>query len=197
MLQCMTFITDLGDSGVLGALVIALSGYLYFAQCKREAIVLLASFIATSLAIALVKVLLMGCGSALRSYGLHSPSGHTALSLSVYGTLAALIGNQLKSHYRFIPAGIMIPLAALIAVSRVVLGYHTIPEVMAGLAIGTLTLLLTVTRLRKVELKAFNPALFLGIMLLIAVPLHGVRLPAESLIQLIAGQFRHFAQCAE
>jgi undecaprenyl-diphosphatase len=64
------------------------------------------------------------------------PSGHSAGSAAVYGTLAVLVALRLKRR-----AGWLIAVAAvfvlLVAASRVVLGVHYPTDVLAGLAIGT------------------------------------------------------------
>lgn len=193
----LVMITDLGDSAVLSALVVALCAYLLAQHCRREALILAGAFAAACVSIAAVKVLLMGCGTMLRHYGLHSPSGHSALSVTVYGLMAFLLGNRLPQRFRFIPMGLLIPLAIMIALSRVILGCHTLAEVIAGVLIGLVVLVGAEKLLAREPARRFNPFIFLFLMVAVAVAFHGLRLPAESIIQLIAHRFSVYARCAE
>ena len=64
--------------------------------------------------------------------GFSFPSGHAQASMSVYGYLA----NSLKKNYLYI-------LAFLVALSRIVLGVHTLRDVVFGLIIGLVFIRLT------------------------------------------------------
>ncbi len=126
----------LGDGGIWGALIIALP-LLYGAIAIRPALVMAATGI---LGVILYKALKRACvrerpfithtsialaGAPLDRYSF--PSGHTLHAVS--------FAWQASVHFPEL-AWILVPLAALIAGSRVVLGLHYPTDVLAGAAIG-------------------------------------------------------------
>jgi len=99
------------------------------------------------------KLLFLSCGSSfLPSHmtdALHSPSGHMGMSTAVYGGIAVLL---LKARPIWLQwSGGFLTLIFLLAMgtSRVVLGCHTLLEVIIGFLIGTslpITLMMTETK---------------------------------------------------
>jgi membrane-associated phospholipid phosphatase len=185
-----SFLTDVGDSGVL--LPIALVGVvtLWFFHSRRPAWLLLRSVLLAGGLITVLKVLFLSC-AAHWATGLSSPSGHACLSAVVYGTLATLIAGG-----RPVPVRVAIYLVAAafvgaIAVSRVALGVHTWLEVLVGLSVGVLAQLWFAwsyahTAPLRVDLKTFGAALVATLLLAF-----GIRLPAESFIRHLA---RHLGE---
>lgn len=192
----LTALTDLGDSAVLTALVLSMATCLLAQGNRREAVIVVGAFLMTSITISLAKVLLMGCGSALRHYGLQSPSGHSGLSFVTYGMLAILLRSRVSEKRRNYPLPLLIGLALSIAASRVLLGFHTREEVYIGLFIGSVVLIITAKVLTTRPLHSLNHYIVAYVAVTTVFLMHGVRLPAESLIQLIASYFRHVARCA-
>lgn len=64
------------------------------------------------------------------------PSGHTTLSLCLFGFLAVLIARELPPEKRKIPYWIAAFLVFFIGLSRVYLGVHWLTDVIGGLLIG-------------------------------------------------------------
>jgi PAP2 superfamily len=188
-------ITDIGDSAVLGALVVTVSACLFAQGCRREALVLMGAFIGASVSIALVKIVLMGCGGQLWQWGLRSPSGHSALSVTVLGTFGLLVRERLHGKYRYMVIGILLLLALIIAMSRVMLGFHTAEEVIAGICVGIIMLAAAHMSLRNKPLGSFNHYAIAYAATAVAFLTHGVHLPAESMIQVVASYFRLYVQC--
>src|ERR1700751_5270296 len=75
---------------------------------------------------------------------LHSPSGHTSLSTLVYGTLTLAVARTVQDCRRWLVviAGAMFILC--IAVSRIIVQAHSIPEVLLGSVLGLAALSLLV-----------------------------------------------------
>lgn len=194
--RLMAIITDVGDSAVLGVLVLALSICLLAQGCRREAIVIFGSFLVTSLCMSIAKILLMGCGSELRHMGLHSPSGHSALSIAVLGTLGLLIRDRMQGKRRYLPLIVLLALAFAIAYSRVALGFHSAKEVAIGIIIGVLVLAVAVAYLKRTPARPFNVYAVALITLAVGVAMHGIHLPAENILQLLAAHFRALTNCA-
>jgi membrane-associated phospholipid phosphatase len=82
---------------------------------------------------AVSKIYLYGCPL---TPALRSPSGHTSLSLMVYGGTALIVGLGRPVWQRVALALGVLVLVGAIAVSRVHLGRHTALEVATGLGIG-------------------------------------------------------------
>lgn len=72
------------------------------------------------------------------------PSGHTGISIAVYGFLAEIIGFELKSKLRWIPYAVAATIVTLVSISRLYLGAHWLTDVCGGALLG-LTILLLVT----------------------------------------------------
>ncbi|MGB9153068.1 MAG: phosphatase PAP2 family protein [Alphaproteobacteria bacterium] len=130
-------ITNLGDSAVTGALSVSLIVYLLILRQKRAALAVGAAFAVAALIIAVGKIALYSrCDLSEAPFGLRSPSGHTAISVAVYGLFAALVAASQTGRRRIIPYLVAVPLIGLIAASRVVLSYHTTGDVIAGLIVS-------------------------------------------------------------
>jgi membrane-associated phospholipid phosphatase len=192
----LLFITDLGDSAILGTLSLMVSLCFLFQGGRRESVALLFSLIGTAAAIGIAKILLMGCGSQLRSIGIHSPSGHSALSVAVLGTFALLIRERLPGIYRYVPSVVLLSLAFMIALSRVLLKYHTVAEVALGGCIGIISLLFIWKALSRTPPNKLNPHAAVYSALVIVFMLHGMQLPAEDIIKLFAEYFKLYTHCA-
>lgn len=199
-LAFLTVMTDLGDSSVIGAIVVLAALYLLCSRCVKASFALVLVFVGASGAIALAKLVLLGCRTHHDDFGIHSPSGHTALSMAVYGMLAILLSSQLKGAWRAIPAIMAALLIGMIAASRVLLGFHTSGEVAAGLTIGLMAILPGYFLLfNKHSVKPRFRILPLVILIMIAAALiHGNKIPAEGYIRLIAARLKHYLPlCAE
>lgn len=82
---------------------------------------------------ALAKILFMTCRGV---GGVYSPSGHTAFSVYFYGALALIAVSQTPAIAARLFAAACVALIALIAMSRVAIGGHTILEAVLGLVLG-------------------------------------------------------------
>jgi membrane-associated phospholipid phosphatase len=88
---------------------------------------------------AVLKIFFYGCPPVS---DMRSPSGHTGFSVLVYGGIALVTAVQTRGFCRILAVAIGSALILTIAVSRLVLEIHTLPEVSLGLIIGMLSLTL-------------------------------------------------------
>jgi membrane-associated phospholipid phosphatase len=174
-------LTDFGDLAVLMPLAAAMLIWLllYFSGAATRWV--LALGICVSLT-ALLKIVFYGCPPAS---DMHSPSGHTSLSTLVYGalTLAAATGRPGLRHVLVIGSGAGLILA--IAVSRLLLDAHSVPEVLLGLVIGTVSLALFSRRYVEGANTTVWP-LLVAAGVLVSI-LHGHELHAEQYLHRITG----------
>jgi len=179
------YVTDAGDSGVLLPVVLVSVGVLWFTHSRRVAWLQLRCVLAAIAAITLLKLLFLSCGAHWGA-ALTSPSGHACLSTVVYGTLASLLAGGRPPGVRAAIYGVTGLIVGVIAVTRVALGVHTWIEVVVGLLVGGLAFAWfawSYGRLQpqRLELRGFGLAV-----LLTALVVFGVRLPAESFLRHLA-----------
>lgn len=78
------------------------------------------------------------------------PSGHTTLSLALFGFLATLIARELPVEKRKIPYVVITVLVFIIGLSRIYLGAHWLTDVIGAVLLGlTCMLLVTLSYRRK------------------------------------------------
>ena len=211
-------ITNLGDSSVVLPLGALLTAMLWRYESVRAAWLMLRALVLCVAGLSALKLAFISCGHAWHAQ-LESPSGHTGLSILVYGALAAVAmgmtsvarsqelgGAELrpptgKSALRP-PAGgsalrlqamlpMLIgyaapPLVGAIAVSRVALRAHTLPEVSVGAVVGLASLLCFVLPYRKLPHARFPMGAFVLLMLAVLVVTYGENSPAENVIRYFA-----------
>ena len=179
----MRALTDFGDAAVVLPLLAVMLIWLLWLHARRAAI---SWVVAVSLCIvgtALLKILLYVCPPVP---DLVSPSGHTGLSMLVYGAIVLAIAAEGRGWR---PAAVLAAGAALIvgiAEFRLLLKMHSTLEVGVGVLIGTLTLTLFVRgylRSRS-EQRPLLPLVLpvIGVITL----LHGHELRAEGYLRAIS-----------
>lgn len=187
--RAVRFLTDFADQAVMLPVVLAVAVALAVQGWRRGAVVWLAVVFGTFAVLLALKLLCLACWPLLSPVGIRSPSGHTAAAIVVAGGLAALLLRRRTS---------ILPIAALagamIGASRLALGMHSPAEVAVGMVVGLagtaawIRLAGPVPRLQSGRLAA--------VVLLVALPLHGLHLPAEPTIRATAVQAsRLFAAC--
>ncbi len=132
-----------------------------------------------------LKLLFLACSTSFGTADLRTPSGHVAAATVVTGGLAALLLRRRAT---------VLPLAALaaivIGISRLLLGVHSLPEVVFGAAVGLVgatTLMLLAGR----PPHGLDPRRIVLTGAAIAVLFHGLHMPAEAHLR---GTALRFAQ---
>ena len=155
----------------------------------RLALAWIAGLIVCGAVTAALKIYFHAC--PIPGVALDSPSGHTSMSLFVFGGLTLVTAAQTRTWRRaavLLLGGLLI---LAIAWSRAMLDYHSLPEVIIGLIIGTLALTLFWLPFRR-----FRPAqmplwpLWIATLVPIVV-LHGHQISTENLLHRIALYLRN------
>lgn len=185
---CWNFIVDFGDIAVLAPATCAICVTLWLRGQSREALIWGAAFAAC---VAITIFLKAAIGSVEFDLFGHRfptkspPSGHTAISAAFYGGLAAFLRAALPGWIGRVTAAVLVVLIGLIAVSTIMLEWHTDIDVVAGLLLGgVFTALLA--RTARVRSHSRLDGLALGFAALIVIAaLHGFRLDVrvETLAQ--------------
>jgi membrane-associated phospholipid phosphatase len=180
-------LTGLGDAALLLPLAATIFLWLSLSGAARAAAWWTFSIVVCGGVTAVLKIFFWGCPPIS---DLYSPSGHTSLSTLVYGATALIIaveGDTWRSRIA-VAGGTALILA--IAVSRLLLDAHTIPEVVLGWIIGSASLALFGHQYRRLRPKNARLAPLLVGVVVLAAALHGRELRAEELLHWITGFLR-------
>ncbi len=187
------FITAFGNLGITLP-VAAMAAIVVVALAGWRALLLWVAAIVLALGLVLVaKLFFIPCGALFPALGIHSPSGHAASAVAIYGGIAVLIGRT-SGRGRFALFAILVLAAALasaIAVSRIVIGVHSVPEVILGSLIGLASPIVLAIGGRLLDRKAALRPWMVVLPLLPIVLLRGVDPHAEQAIDATAYWLAH------
>lgn len=137
--EVMVRITELGDHFVRNCVFIAVLAWLAWTRHKSAAIHWLITYAAVAACTKGFKVF----AHVPRPIDLYAgtshfafPSGHSSMSMTLYGFLAVLVAGELPAVRRWIPYGIAALLIVSIALSRLYLGAHWLTDAVGGIALG-------------------------------------------------------------
>jgi membrane-associated phospholipid phosphatase len=188
--RLLVIVTDLGDSAVTLPLALLVLVVLLVARERRIALRWLLMVAGCGAAIGALKLVFGACTLRLGFLDIVSPSGHTAMSTGIYGSLALLIGPPLRPTARHVTAAAAAVLIVAIAVSRVLLHVHDTPEIILGLAVGLAAVVWFHVALRREPPRGLPLAwLTLG-GLAVVVAMHGTRANVEPDVRALAGWLR-------
>jgi membrane-associated phospholipid phosphatase len=179
------YLTDFADQAVILPLVLATAIALAVQGWRRGALVWLLVVAATFAAILALKLMFLSCSSLFGPMDIRSPSGHVAAATVVAGGLAAMISRRRASI-------LLVALLAgmVIGVSRLVLGMHSLPEVVLGALVGLIgaaTLLYSAGTPPRLTI-----APLITVIVVVATVFHGLHLPAEAAIRHTAFRVAQF-----
>jgi undecaprenyl-diphosphatase len=147
-------VTTLGSSQVLIAVAVAAALGLALRGRWRSALALLAAYAITDVTVAAVKLLVSRPrpdANLTEAGGFSFPSGHSAMSMAVYGCLAFALARTCRGFPRAACALTGAAIVVAIGLSRIYLGVHYPSDVLAGWTTGAAILIVTwllVSRLR-------------------------------------------------
>jgi len=170
------FITDFADQAMVLPTLAMIGVWLLLAESRRTVLVWVASCAVVLGGIFLLK-LVLPCTTG--AYGLRSPSGHTGSAILVSGAVLLLVTRPARGRRSWAVATAL-AIGVLVAVTRLTLGAHTLPEVIAGAVVGTAgVLVFSTAELTPPRVPSFYLVAGFGVLALL---LHGTRLPAERWI---------------
>ncbi len=172
----MNFLTDFADQAVILPLVLAIAATFAMQGWRRGAAAWLVAIGVTFGVLLALKILFLGCQPVFRPFGVVSPSGHVTAATIVAGGLMTVVTRRVP----LILAGAAAA-AAVIALTRLLLAVHSVPEVVLGGLVG-LAGAYGLARLAGPS-PALRPLALAGVVLAVVAIFHGMRLPAEQPIR--------------
>lgn len=137
------FVTSFGDSHVIAAWTIAGALALLAGERYRAAATVALSVVGAQVVVAALKALIerprpLGAEALAQASGYSFPSGHSASSMALYGSVALVAAGWLRGPMR---TGAIVVGAAVVAgvgATRVYLGVHFPTDVAAGWIVGAM-----------------------------------------------------------
>jgi len=84
------------------------------------------------------------------------PSGHTGMSLVIFGALAYFSGKLIKPSFKWIPYTLASLAVLLVASSRLYLGAHWLTDILGSIALGLTVLFCVIIQYRRRAKKQFQ-----------------------------------------
>jgi membrane-associated phospholipid phosphatase len=174
------FLTDFADQAVVLPLVVAIGVALLAQGWRRGAAAWATAVVVTFVAMLALKLAFLACSHKFGTPAIQTPSGHAAAATVVTGGLAALL---LRRRASVLPVAVLA--AIVIGVSRLVLGVHSLPEVVIGAMVG-LAGALALPLLAGPPPPGLDVRRIAVVVAGIVVLFHGLHFPAEAHIRATA-----------
>ncbi|MGZ5780613.1 MAG: phosphatase PAP2 family protein [Burkholderiaceae bacterium] len=136
-----------------------------------------------------LKLFFLSCGDSL-ILNIASPSGHTAASTFVFGSIGLVMSTHAPKSGRIPILAAMALLIASIAISRVYLGAHSIAEVIVALFVGVCAVSLFAIPYNRMSHPPVNFWKLATAFVAVMVLMYGIEAPTEFLIRKWAGVIR-------
>jgi membrane-associated phospholipid phosphatase len=175
------FLTDLADPAVILPAAFVIAVMLALTGWTRGTLVWLAAVFGTIATIAVLKIGFAACGPTQFGGPVNSPSGHVAGGTIAYGGLVALLTRYVgvSRGWALLPVPLI---AALIGLTRIELGAHTLPEVVIGGVIGCAGVF-AMLALAGVPPGRLRVPRLLGPAVLVVAIMHGHHVNGEALVK--------------
>jgi membrane-associated phospholipid phosphatase len=181
-----TAVTDLGDSAVMVPMALIVAAWLLASRSWRGAGWWLVLFGLGALLVVCTKIAFLGWGIGIRALDFTGVSGHGMTAASTLTVAGFLAGDRYSKFLAFVGVGLGATFAVMIAVSRVILGFHSPAEVVIGCALGFAIAVASIGIVRANPRVAAVPSVFILLLLTFVIAVHGRRAPTEHLITKIA-----------
>jgi len=182
----LKLLTDFGDTAVLLPLSLVFFIWLLATHRAGTALVWLAIVLACNIVIGALKLYFLSCpaGDMLRS-----PSGHTGFGILVYGSITLVLARAVRRRWlRRLVVALGAGLVAAIAISRLILGNHSLIEIAIGAAIGGASLAVFARLYRPGSSRRRPFVVLAAVAVLVAFIFHGQQLKAEGFLRAVGLQ---------
>jgi membrane-associated phospholipid phosphatase len=179
-------LTHLGDVAVLIPLATIILIWLVLISHFRSAAWWVISVVLCLTVTSVLKLFFYQCPPIPQ---LHSPSGHTSLSMLVYGAITLVTAAETKG----LPQNIIfcggVSLILAIAASRLYLSQHSLPEVGLGFVIGATSLVVFSQSYRRRAGASVRVLLLIMVSGMLTLALHGRTFDTQTIVKNISKYF--------
>lgn len=179
-------ITALGGVGVMGPVALIVATWLALGYRWKYAGAWIALLGGASGLVALSKIAFIGWGIGVRHLDFTGISGHALMSTAVLPVAIFVALLSARGSIRAAGVAVGLVLGVCVGVSRVVLDAHSVSEVVAGCALGTVVALAFVRIAWRAESGKLSPTPVAASLAAVVVALHGVPVPTQHWITEIA-----------
>jgi hypothetical protein len=154
MHDILVFVAGFGWWPVASGVLIA--AFLLTIQRRRDRLAWsgLIALVGAVAAVLALRAVVSSLAEPFAGIGLVKPSGHAALAVVVYGTIGFVYGRHLIPELRHAARVACLALMLAIPSAMVLLGFHTVPDVLVGAVAGFAALRLS----RPLTLSWLSPA---------------------------------------
>ena len=163
-------ITALGGLNVTALVAVAVALWLGAARCWRLAVAWCVLFGAALLVTAASQIAFLGWGIGIERVSFTGFSGHAMRAAAVFPVAAYLLLELQGRVLRRSAVAIGCGLGLLVAVSRVLVGAHSVSEALAGFLLGSAVALAFIVRARRAERFSPSPLLVVLSLIIMALP---------------------------
>lgn len=186
--RILYLITTFGDQAVTLPFAIAVAVVLAATRARQTALVWCLALGASWGGALIAKLVFLSCGQLLPVLNIRSPSGHATAAIAAYGGFAMLWARDTRERRtRILIAVVALTVCAGIALSRVLLHMHSMPEVLLGATIGLAAPIILYRAEPPVSEPRSRPTpLLLLLPLCLVFALNGTTIPVEGMIGMIS-----------
>jgi membrane-associated phospholipid phosphatase len=190
----LAFVTQFGDLVVLLPLAAALTLWLLHLRSQKLVIYWCIALMACLGVTALLKLYFLSCALGDDEL-MRSPSGHTSLSILVYGAIGVILATHASGWWRLVALAPVLALVTAIAASRIALGAHNLFETGIGLLVGGSSLALFIAGYRRHQIPRFRWPYALLLLPLLALALTRQGFATEDYLRSLGHYLRESGSC--
>ena len=180
------FITDFGDSAVTLPVALAIAVWLLASEAWRSALAWLSLFGAGAFLTFCTKVAYAGWDLGIDAIDFTGVSGHAFTATSTLAVAGCFLVGAFSKPAEILGGSLGYVAGATIGVSRVILGDHSISEVVVGCALGGAVAATAIAVIRPRLRMVAAPLVFAFTIVALLFTLHGEKAPTETLTVKVA-----------
>jgi membrane-associated phospholipid phosphatase len=177
-----SYLTNLGDSALMGPIALCVGVWLCLSRAPKGAGAWLGFCGAAAIIVVCTKVAYIGWGIGIREIDFTGISGHAMISAATLAITGYFVGAGFGGMAAGIGGAFGFLVGVLVGASRVILGVHSLSEVVLGCALGGLVAVASAILIETPPRDARRSVVLASTVVALVIVLHGGRMPSEPLI---------------